>query len=179
MILAPEFVLIAALSVAISGFSVFNLIFERSFVKRYGKFKNEFEKWRKKEINDFYNELKKKMKKLDSKNFFDFVDEWAKRQEVINELPNEHHNIQGHIRWSLGVLFLAALSSIWALFNPDAMIGSYLLADVGLGFLGLGIVIIFWCIYDYYRLSARIMSYELGTPIEDVVEDYIEKSKNE
>lgn len=179
MIVTPEFVLVTALGVAISGYSVFNLIFERNFVERYRKFRASFEEWRRKEISGFYKEFQKMIKKLDTAKTFEFIDKWVERQRIINELPNEHNKIRKHIIWSLASLLASALLAIMVLNDPLGKIGDYLYGDIGLGFLALGIIIIFWCIYDYYRISTRIMSHELGAPIEKVVEDFIKESKSE
>jgi len=169
-----------ALGIAISDYSIYYLIFEKSFVERFRKFKEALNIQFRKTAEDFLKDFKRELEQeFDPADLIDFADKWAKKQSVVLDIVKSWSDISSRHRWIIGFCALSILSTGLYFLHPDPLIPG---AEKPLNLLNIAALFLFCEIYhilsflfEFSKLSTKVSKFELGEPLEKVFEEEVEE----
>lgn len=173
-----------ALGLAIGHYSIYYLVFEKSFIERFRKFREALTGQLKRGAEEFLNDFKRELKeKSDPAELVEFTQKWAVRQSVLLDVLKTWTSLTNHHRWIIISCFLSVVST-----------GAYLLSHGPLNpgaerlvtFLGIAALFLFVeiCVFlsflwNFSRLSAKVARFELGEPLEKTFEEEIRRALKE
>lgn len=171
----PLMIMGIAISIGIGHYSLFYLYMEKSFVKRYKAFKDAFDKWMETEVAKFYNSLTSMVrKKAEPEKLLDFVNEWGTRTSNLSTIFDTYRSVSGSVKWILLTLVGSIISSGLHLENPNVLNPSaprpIFWIDVATALLFIAVLLVFWYIYAFHKISSKVTQFELGEPIEKIFE---------
>jgi len=173
-----------SISIAIGHFSVFYLLFDEKFVKRYKQFNADLENWKVREVKEFNEKLQARLGEQESyENLVAFTNSWADRQMIIGEITKGYDKLRNSFKWIHGSFLVAILCSGFSflypgVLNPGAQ-GPLYWADIGAFLMFVGILLVFRYILYFHDLSSKVAKFEMGTPIEKVFETELTKTRVE
>jgi hypothetical protein len=170
----PLVIMGIAISIGIGHYSIFYLYMEKSFVKRYKDFKDTFDNWMKNEVDKFYDNLSSMVKeKADPERLLEFINKWATRTADLSSIFEAYKGVSGSVKWIFLLLVGSIITSGLSMSNPNALNPDVqrplFWADIAVAFLFFAILLIFWYIYSFHKISSKVTQFELGEPIERIL----------
>lgn len=168
-----------ALSLAIGEFSMYYLVFEKSFIDRFKKFNEAIQSNLIKDSEEFIvyfiHELRDK--KTDPAGLVEFTNKWSARQSVALDISKSWLKISKHNRWILLSGFISVVCVGAYLFRLQVVGGAELLnfLHIATFCLALEIFHIFSFLMKFSRLSEKVSKYELGESLEKMLDDEVQR----
>lgn len=168
------------LGVTASHYSIFSLFLSKGFVERFKKFKDAFDEWMKEGVRKLVYDLQEKVEESDPNEIVNFILGWTKKKTVVENILDEYNELNKTIKYIIFLFGASAITSFFSVYYPGQFqIGDTLATWIQISYFTafLGICVIFYHLFNFNKLNSRISRFELGTSIEDIIEEELKKEE--
>jgi len=178
MELSPFYVISGVVALAIGQYTLLSTYAGNRFIQRYKKLKEAFSKWQDEEARKLRRGLQEKARsEKPPEVIVDFVRQWTRKSSAVTSLDTDYWNLAGITKVILVLSGLSVLSGAYALFQSTMLIEQNEALQTSLGLFVLAIIATLYYTWKLGDLTALIVRFETGTPLEEIVKNLVEKQR--
>ena len=167
------------LTIATSGLFIqylYNHFYEKSFKESYKSFKTKFDAHLREEFGKDIEKLKEKIQNEDFETISNTLKDEAYKIQEVSQPATKYLEIHSRIKIFYILIFVAIVTSIFSLRLPDYILFGNPLIDWSFYSLIAAIAFFIWIVLDNHSLKSKVIRFELGEPIQELLKEKSNKS---